>query len=153
MPRRALDGRAAGTVLRLVLLGALAVPFTACTAKTPAEKLVAAAEPVGSWLATLRMTAEKWGANSVPAHFARDTAKAADKQLEKAAATADESPAPAALREPLRRLLAESRAATRDFRRAVRVGDRGAAVAAASRFHALGDAFDEWKQSADTSSR
>ena len=153
MHRRALGGKAAGTVVRLVLLWAFVVPFAACTAKTPAEKLVAAAEPVGSWLATLQMTAEKWGANSVPAHFARDTAKAAAKQLEKAAATADESPAPAAMREPLRRLLAESRAATRDFQRAVRVGDRAAAAAAASRFHALGDAFDKWKQAAETSSR
>ena len=123
----------------------------ACGSQPPVQKLAKDAAPVGSWLATLQMTAEKWGANSVPAHFARDTAKAADKQLEKAASTADESPAPPAVRESLRRLIAQSRAATRDFRRSIAAGDRRAAAVAASRFHALGDAFDEWQQAAMSS--
>ncbi len=123
----------------------------ACVSQSPAQKLVKDAEPVGSWLATLQMTAEKWSVNSVPAHFARDTAKAASKQLEKAAAAADESPAPPALREPLRRLIAESRAAAGDFQRVVAAGDRRRAGAAAARFHALGDAFDQWKQAAVSS--
>jgi len=123
----------------------------ACVSQSPAQKLVKDVEPTGSWLATLQMTAEKWSANSVPAHFARDTTKAAAKQLEKAAATADESPAPRALREPLRRLIAESRTAARDFQRVVAAGDRRRAGAVAARFHALGDAFDKWKQAAVSS--
>lgn len=124
----------------------------ACGSQPPAQQLAKDADPVGSWIATLQMTAEKWGANSVPAHFARDTAKSAAKQLEKAAKTADESPAPPSLREPLRRLIAQSRAATSDFQRVVAAGDRRGAAASAARFQALGDAFDQWKQSAEASS-
>lgn len=129
----------------------LSMMAVGCGSQPPVQKLVKDLQPVGSWLATLQMTAEKWGTNSVPAHFARDTAKAADKQLERAAATADESPTPTALREPLRRLIAESRAAAGDFQRVVAAGDRRRAGAAATRFHALSDAFDKWKQAAVSS--
>lgn len=126
----------------------LSILAVACGAQPPAQQLAKDAEPVGSWIATLQMTAEKWGSNSVPAHFARDTAKSAVKQLEKAATTAGESPAPPAVRDPLRRLIAQSRAATGDFQRLLAAGDRRRAGAAAARFHALGDAFDQWQQAA-----
>jgi hypothetical protein len=124
----------------------------ACGTQPPVQKLAKDAEPVGSWIATLQMTAEKWGSNSVPAHFARDTVKSAAKQLEKAATTADESPAPPAVRDPLRQLITQSRAATSDFQRVIAAGDRRRASDAAARFQALGDAFDHWQQTAESRS-
>jgi hypothetical protein len=133
-----------------VLVAALSIFAFACSSQPPGQQLAKDAEPVGSWLATLQMTAEKWSDNSVPAHFARDTVKAAAKQLEKAAVTAEESPAPPALRDPLRRLIAQSQVATADFQRVVAAGDRRRAGPAAARFQALDDAFEQWKQSAET---
>jgi hypothetical protein len=126
----------------------VAVALAACHQQPPAAKLAKQAEPVGSWLATLQMTAERWSANSVPTHFARDTTAAAKKEIEAAAEAARTSDAPPGVREPLRRLLAESHIAARALGDALERGDRRAAPALAARFHTLADRFDAWKQSA-----
>ena len=126
----------------------VAVVFSACHQQPPAAKLAGQAKPVGSWLATLQMTAEAWTANSVPTHFARDTVAAAKKAIEKSADGARSSDAAPAVREPLRRLLDESQRAIGDFAAAIERGDRRAAPAQAARFHALAERFDAWERTA-----
>jgi len=124
------------------------VALVGCHRQPPAVRLAEQAEPVGSWLATLQMTAEAWTANSVPTHFARDTVEAAKKEIEKAAGAARSSAAPRAVRDPLRSLLAESQRTTQELRAALERGDRRAAPALAARFRALADRLDAWEKRA-----
>jgi len=81
-------------------------------------------DPVGSWLATLEMTGQKWGANSVPTSFVKSTTSVAGKQLEKAAREVDRSRARPGVRSPLQRLIAEAGAANAGLRQAVEASDR-----------------------------
>jgi hypothetical protein len=127
----------------------LALLLVACSSQSPTEKLAKTADPVGSWLATLQMTAEAWSENRVPTHFAQDTATAADKKLAKIAKEAAKSPAAPAVREPLRRLVDDAETATHALEALLDRGDRHAARAAAARLQALGDRFDAWKQSVE----
>ena len=55
--------------------------LSACGDGGPTARLVKQAEPLRSWFATLEMTAERWGANSVPRRFALAVGKAAEKEL------------------------------------------------------------------------
>ena len=96
----------------------------ACQSKSPEEKLLKAVQPVGSWLASLEMTGQKWNANSVPASFVRTTTAAAQKTMEKASEEASKSNARPGLRDPLRSLLAEAVDSAKNLSHAVDAGDR-----------------------------
>ncbi|HKH47980.1 MAG TPA: hypothetical protein VKM72_25255 [Thermoanaerobaculia bacterium] len=98
--------------------------FLACQPKSPEEELLTKVEPVGSWIATLEMTGQKWTANSVPTSFVRNSTSAARKQLEKAAKEATKSPARPEVRLPLQRVIAEAEAASAGLRQAVEANDR-----------------------------
>jgi hypothetical protein len=113
-------GRTAG---RLAAALAAAV-LLACQQKSPEEDLMKKVEPVGSWLASLEMTGQKWAANSVPTSFVRNITAVARKQLEKAAEEAGRSRARPGLRNPLRQILAEAQAANAGLRQAVAANDR-----------------------------
>ena len=117
------------------LLGALALAAglcLACASKSPQEKLLDAARPAASWIATLRMTGERWNANSVPASFVRATVDKARDELGGVAEEAEKSPVPAAVKLPLQRLMTEARAAGAEPR-AGRGGGRPAGGGAAGR--------------------
>ena len=116
---------------------AVATLLLACQKQSPDEKLLKSAEPVASWLATLRMTSEKWAANSAPSRFVRSTAQVADDSFEQAERDAERSKADSALREPFHRLFAESRSACDQLQRAVVANDRTAALPIARRLAAL----------------
>jgi hypothetical protein len=103
---------------------AAAAVLLACQPKSLEDDLLKKVEPVGSWLASLEMTGEKWAANSVPTSFVRNITGVARKQLEKAAEEARRSRARPTLRNPLRQILAEARAANAGLRQAVAANDR-----------------------------
>lgn len=96
----------------------------ACQPKSPEEDLMKKVEPVGSWLASLEMTGQKWAANSVPTSFVRNMTSAARKQLEKASEEAAKSPARPTVRNPLQQVIAEARTANAGLRQAVEANDR-----------------------------
>ncbi|HEY3569982.1 MAG TPA: hypothetical protein VGP73_18755 [Thermoanaerobaculia bacterium] len=81
----------------------------ACSSKPPKEKLLDTAQTASSWIATLRMTGEQWGANSVPTSFVETTVKAARSELEKEADDAGKSKAPPELRDPFRQIVTEAK--------------------------------------------
>jgi hypothetical protein len=116
---------------------ALATVLFACQKQSPEQKLLKSSEPVVSWLATLRMTGEKWAANSAPSRFVRSTAQAADDSFEQAERDAERSKANPALREPFHRLFADSRSACDELRRAAVANDRAAALPIAQRLASL----------------
>jgi hypothetical protein len=116
---------------------ALATVFLSCRKQSPDDALLKSAEPVASWLATLRMTSEKWAANSAPSRFVRSTAQAADDSFEQAERDAETSKASPALREPFHRIFADSRSACDQLRRAAVANDRAAALPIARRLAAL----------------
>lgn len=101
-----------------------AAMLLACQAKSPEEDLMKKVEPVGSWLASLEMTGQKWATNSVPTSFVRNMTSAARKQLDKAVEEAGRSTARPGLRDPLRKILAEATAANAGLRQAVAANDR-----------------------------
>ena len=123
----------------LILIAFLAL---SCQSKSPEEKLLKAVQPVGSWLASLEMTGQKWSANSVPASFVRSTSKAAHEAIAKAAEETAQSDARPELRDPLRALLAESGDAGDGLRRAVDAGDRPAVAREVGRLAALHARFE-----------
>jgi len=118
---------------RWIVLAAFAV---ACTHKTPDQQLVQSVEPAISWVATLRFAGEKWLADSVPASFVRASVGAAEKDLEKAASTIDQSQARKDLRDVLRDQLAESHDAAEQLKSAIDSSDRRSAAASVRRFAA-----------------
>lgn len=101
-----------------------AAALLACQPKSPEEDLMKKVEPVGSWLASLEMTGQKWAANSVPASFVKNITAVARKQIDKAAEEAAKSPARPEVREPLQKILAEASAASAGLRQAVAANDR-----------------------------
>jgi hypothetical protein len=125
--------------LFLILAALLAL---ACQSKSPEEKLLKSVQPVGSWLASLEMTGQKWNANSVPASFVRNTTAAFLEEIDKAAEETSKSDARPALRDPLRGLLAEARDAGTGLRRGADAGDRAAVVRETGRLTALHDRFE-----------
>ena len=110
-------------LVKMAVAWAAAV-LLACQPKSPEQDLMKKVEPVGSWLASLEMTGQKWAANSVPTSFVRNITSAARKQLDKAAAEAGQSTARPTLRDPLRKILAEAQTANAGLRQAVAANDR-----------------------------
>jgi hypothetical protein len=96
----------------------------ACQKKSPDEELLKKVEPVGSWLASLEMAGQKWNANSVPTSFVKNISSAARKELETAAQETARSKARPELRNPLRQILTEAKAANAGLRQAVEANDR-----------------------------
>lgn len=107
--------------LAAILAAAL---LLACQKKSPEEELLHKVESVGSWLASLQMAAEKWAANSLPSSFLRSSVSAARKAFEKADEESAKSRARPEVTVPLRRLIAEARAAGASLERGVEAGDR-----------------------------
>jgi hypothetical protein len=130
------------------LFGVLALAAAlclACGSKSPEEKLLDAAKPAASWIATLRMTGERWNANSVPASFVKATVDKARDELGGVAEEAEKSPAPPEARLPLQHLMTEARAAGSGLERAVEAGDRPAVARQAGRLAALADELAAWR--------
>lgn len=113
-----------GHVLARMAVAWAAAALLACQPKSPEEDLMKKVEPVGSWLASLEMTGQKWAANSVPASFVKNITAVARKQIDKAAEEAAKSPARPEVREPLQKILAEASAASAGLRQAVAANDR-----------------------------
>ena len=128
-----------GTAAWWAMLGtmAFATILFSCQKQSPDEELLKSAEPVASWLATLQMASEKWAANSAPSRFVRSTVQAADDSFEQAERDAERSKANPAIREPFRRLFADSRSACDELRRAAVADDRAAALPMTRRLAAL----------------
>jgi hypothetical protein len=130
------------------LFGALALAASlcfACASKSPEEKLLDAAKPAASWIATLRMTGERWDANSVPASFVKATTAKARDELGSAAEEAGKSPARPEVRLPLKNLMTEARAAGLQLERAVEAGDRPEVARQVGRLAALEGELAAWQ--------
>jgi hypothetical protein len=119
----------------------------ACQHKSPEQELLDQVEPVGSWIATLQMAAEKWGANSVPTSFVKTTCKAADKDLDQAAEETAKSKARPEVRDPLRQLISQAQAAEAGLRKAAEANDRPGVSRQAGQLAALRRRFEAWKKS------
>jgi hypothetical protein len=131
----------------LMAATAVAAVLLSCQQQSPEQELIQKVEPVGSWLAALQMTGEKWTANSVPDAFVRTTVEAAQGPFAKAARDAAESTARAAVRDPLRQLISAGEAASDRLRRAAAASDRGAAAPVIRRLAELGASFAALKKS------
>jgi len=135
-----------------LLFGALALAAglcLACASKSPQEKLLDAAKPAASWIATLRMTGERWNANSVPASFVKATVGKARDELASVAEEAEKSPVPPEVRIPLQRLMTEARAAGSGLERAVEAGDRPAVARQVDRLATLAGELAAWQAKQD----
>jgi 3-hydroxyisobutyrate dehydrogenase-like beta-hydroxyacid dehydrogenase len=131
----------AGFVLALATSLALA-----CTRQSPEEKLLDTAKPAVSWLATLRMTGERWIANSVPKSFVKSTVSEARKDLGKVADETEKSKAPAAERFPLLQLMREGRAAGLGLQKAAEAGDRPGAARQLAQLESLQERIAAWQR-------
>jgi len=139
---------ARGRLLTRLCIVVAAAVLLACPSKSPEEKLLKAAEPLGSWLATLEMAGRKWAANSVPASFVGSSVSAAGDELEKMAREAAESKARPGMREPLGRLVAEAQTAGDGLHRAVEADDRRQAAREVAVLGGLRARFEAWKRAA-----
>jgi hypothetical protein len=127
-------------------LGALVLAASlACASKSPQEKLLDAAKPAASWIATLRMTGERWNANSVPASFVKATTAKARDELVSVAEEAGKSPVRPEVRLPLQHLMTEARAAGSALERAVEAGDRPAVARQVGRLAVLAGELAAWQ--------
>ncbi|HEX6904591.1 MAG TPA: hypothetical protein VF789_33085 [Thermoanaerobaculia bacterium] len=131
--------RCAAGGLAAILAAAL---LLACQKKSPEEDLLHKVEPVGSWLASLQMAGEKWAANSLPSSFLRASLSAARKEFEKADEESAKSRARPEVTVPLRRLLAEAKAAGAGLERGVEAGDRAAVARQARQLAGLRARFE-----------
>lgn len=131
----------------IALAGALSLCL-ACSSQSPEAKLVDAARPALSWVATLRMTGEQWIANSVPKSFVQSTVAAARDDLGKTVDDIAKSTARATVRLPLQRLLHEARAEGFGLRKAVEAGDRTAAARRVEGLKALQVQLAAWQRQA-----
>jgi hypothetical protein len=118
----------------------------ACAQQSPEEKLLDAARPAASWLATLRMTGEQWIANSVPKSFVKATVAEARTDLGKVAEEAGKSPARPEARLPLQQLMREARAVGLGLERAVEAGDRPGAARQVAQVAALQERIAAWQR-------
>jgi hypothetical protein len=109
----------------------------ACSSQSPKEKLLDTAQTASSWIATLRMTGEQWGANSVPTSFVETTVKAARSELEKEAEDAAKSEAPPEVRDPFRQIVTEARDVGKRLSQAAEANDRPGAAREVGRLAAL----------------
>ena len=126
---------------RLALGGIAVTALLACQPKSPEEALLNKTEPVGSWLASLQMTGEKWAANSVPTSFVRNSVSAAKKAFAKVAEEAEKSDARPELRATVRGLVLEAASTGEGLQRAVEANDRGAVARETGRLSALQGRF------------
>ncbi len=139
--RRLPDGRR----YRAILIAATL--FASCRHQTPEQELVDKADPAASWISTLQMTGEKWTANSVPTSFVKTTCQAAREELQQTAQDAADSKARPEVRDPLRRLIAGTRAAGFSLLQATEANDRQEAARQTSRLAGLRKQFEVWKKS------
>jgi len=123
-------------LVRAALVAAAGL-WLACSSQSPEEKLLDAVKPVPSWIATLRMTGERWDANSVPTSFVHTTVKAARKEFEKEAEEATRSKARPELRIPLHQVMTEAAAAADGLGRAAEANDRPGVAREVGRLAAL----------------
>lgn len=107
--------------------------------------------PVGSWLAALQMTAEKWTANSVPDSFVTNTVDAAQGPFKNAAQDVAKSEARTEVRERLRGLIAGGLAESDHLRHAAQSEDRRTAVPIARKLAALHADFKALEKSCEGS--
>jgi hypothetical protein len=128
-----------------IALALAASLLLACSASSPEEKLLDAAKPAVSWVATLRMTGEQWSANSIPAAFVKATVDEARNDLAKVVDEAGKSPARPEVKLPLQRLLHEARAAGFGLGRAVEAGDRPGVARQVGRLAALQGELAAWQ--------
>ena len=135
--------RRGGAILGVILVLAA---LLACQHQTPDQELLDKADAAGSWIATLQMAGEKWLANSVPTSFVKTTCEAADEDLDQAAGEAEKSQAGPAVRDPLRQLISQARAAGKGLRRAAVANDRPGAAQEVRRLAALRSGFAALKQ-------
>lgn len=139
--RRLPAGRCCGTIF------VAAVLLAACRHQTPEQDLLDKADPAGSWISTLQMAGEKWIANSVPTAFVKTTWQAAREDLQQTARDAADSKARPEVRDPLRRLIAETRAAGFSLLQATEANDRPGAARQAGRLAGLRKQLEAWKKS------
>jgi hypothetical protein len=126
--------------LRPLVRTALAVAgglWLACSSQSPEEKLLDQARTASSWIATLRMTGEQWGANSVPTSFVKTTGKAAREELSKEAEEAAKSKASPAIRDPFRQIVTAAEDAGKRLSQAAEANDRPGAAREVGRLGAL----------------
>lgn len=118
-------------------LAAVAGLCLACSSQSPKEKLLDTAQTASSWIATLRMTGEQWGANSVPTSFVEATVRAARSELEKEAEDAKKSEAPPEVRDPFRQIVTEAKDVGKRLSQAAEANDRPGAAREVGRLVAL----------------
>jgi len=133
-------GRRCGAILIAAAL------LAACQRPSPEQELLDKADPAGSWIATLQMTGEKWLANSVPLSFVKTTCKAADEDLGQTAQETPKSKARPEVRDPLRELISQTRAAGQSLRRAAVANDRPEVARQVALLAVLRQRFEEWKK-------
>lgn len=109
----------------------------ACSSQSPEEKLLDTAQTTISWVATLRMTGEQWGANSVPTSFVETTVEAAREDLKQEADDAANSKAPPEVRNPFLQAVTAAAAAGTNLRHAAQNNDRPAAAREVGRLAAI----------------
>ncbi|HEY0557962.1 MAG TPA: hypothetical protein VGG20_27175 [Thermoanaerobaculia bacterium] len=129
----------------LILALAASLAF-ACSRQSPEEKLLDTARPAVSWFATLRMTGERWIANSVPKSFVKSTVGEARKDLGKVADAAGKSPVPAGEKLPLLALMREGRAVGLGLQKAAEAGDRPGAARQVAQLVALQERIAAWQR-------
>jgi hypothetical protein len=129
-----------------LILALAASLVLACSRQSPEEKLLDTARPAVSWLATLRMTGERWIANSVPKSFVKATVGEARKDLGKVADAAGKSPVPAGEKLPLLALMREGRSVGLDLQKAAEAGDRPGAARQVARLVALQERITAWQR-------
>ena len=140
LSRRSPDGRRYRAILVAAAL------FVACRHPSPEQDLADKADPAASWISALQMAGETWIANSVPTSFVKTTWQAAREDLQQAAQDAAESKARPEVRDPLRRLIAETRAAGFSLLQAAEANDRPGAAREARRLAGLRRQFEAWKK-------
>jgi hypothetical protein len=123
--------------LRSLTLAAAAGLCLACSSRSPKEKLLDTAQTASSWIATLRMAGEQWGANSVPTSFVETTVKAARSELETEADDAAKSEAPPEVRDPFRQIVTEAKDVSKRLSQAAEENDRSGAAREVGRLAAL----------------
>lgn len=107
-----------------------------CSHKPPDQKLADDIDPATSWIATLDFAAADWLENRVPTRFVRDSVPAAQKALDQARKTTEQSKASAGLRDTVKQQLRIAADAAAELKGAIERGDRSAVQRARTRFRA-----------------
>jgi hypothetical protein len=129
-------------LVRTALAAALGLCL-ACSSQSPKEKLLDTAQKSSSWIATLRMAGEQWGANSVPTSFVETTVKAARDEFKQEAEDAKKSKAPPEIREPFRQIVTEAKDVGKRLSQAAEANDRPGAAREVAQLAALQGRLEE----------